>query len=1146
MTNLILEFTQKHGLDAIADSLITLLELVRPLLAAKEMPDFTSDDLLEAIDNQWHSSVRSSPGWGGSATQSPFQSPRGSLSMSPCGAMSLSPRSPFSIHSLSGKLSSPMHTQSLGSISPGKSASLGSYFRMDSTDSVFALPESSWDGASGTPPKRSSPSMVSGSSGCTASLSHAEMLHPHEENEEELNQSVRFPEISRRQEAQGSEQMEGAHFSDGIRGSSASGPSYLSSSEKLEPLEEDMIRNTTKEGADSAQNERASYGLNMKKSSHMSRRSLSFEVFKNQGGDSPVKLPAEDTQTLNAQLSTVKSARASYSLSMMKPNDSRRSLSFEVFKLKESPALVGAQNEQILQGKPSQSLSFPGNLQYSFESGIVGDKDSLSDDIKIKDKSSSVAETEEDEVDCDMGLENRVARGLEAFQEEHVLKLPVASKEFVKDVDMQLLQENEVDQRRSEQPLSDLGVAKGSENGEVAKYFRTLHVNSQESLEAAHEIGDSDQDHGAESSIAPEKSVKLDATVTLEENQVEGDTFYSESSVSAGWEEKVDDKEVVTSVAGMEVANKEEGDELLEPVHKAAKQVENVESEQPLDKGIVYPLADVDVANRNDMDEESETLYSFGGESQKESAQNSEAKPHEIGAHCEGHVVGRIFASEDIAREYSAEPVEENEVKRDNGCCAVLCSDVGGGSLPVEELTDDKRVDSPMDKNESENNIESVHTFDAISLGDSPQTVESMASQGDVCNTQVDDVRSVVSTTLDFKQSPQEEEDAETNNSSLHSEDDGNPVRFPVADMDHAGGIGSDEAIQAMLTSDVNSEDDSAKKPEEMVHDRESNVLAKSLAIHKESAQGDTVPLKQGEGQVQSINFCNDKEAVEEEVDDKGVENPGLSFTPILVSLEESLEKVETSEMRTTCTLSKVPDIIAPSEENASGKDHVRTSILLKAQSTVDLSQHQRENGEAVVESIPDSFGKKLEQFVSPGNLATPPMSHKTVTVPETGSGGIADPISPEGLAGIPLNVESSEENCHEADRNYPLQEIDGSGKPENLLGCKVSGFRSTVDVSDKGGHETDTGEACGNGNWLQTSIPASSGEELEEVVRPSSMMSETGAKDGKSSEQVEFLSGISNSLNDSSQQVEELAEYFEENCGILCDLYMSKLMKPG
>ena len=56
--------------------------------------------------------------------------------------------------------------------------------------------------------------------------------------------------------------------------------------------------------------------------------------------------------------------------------------------------------------------------------------------------------------------------------------------------------------------------------------------------------------------------------------------------------------------------------------------------------------------------------------------------------------------------------------------------------------------------------------------------------------------------------------------------------------------------------------------------------------------------------------------------------------------------------------------------------------------------------------------------------------------------------------------------------------------------------------MSDKGSLETYMGEACGNGNSLQTSIPASSGAEMEEMVRPSSTISETTAKDGEATAQ--------------------------------------------
>jgi hypothetical protein len=73
VTRLLLEVVTKHGItDGVHEPLITLLEMVRPLLSNKDIPDFTSDDLLDAIDNQWHSginSVKSSPAiiWGTSA-----------------------------------------------------------------------------------------------------------------------------------------------------------------------------------------------------------------------------------------------------------------------------------------------------------------------------------------------------------------------------------------------------------------------------------------------------------------------------------------------------------------------------------------------------------------------------------------------------------------------------------------------------------------------------------------------------------------------------------------------------------------------------------------------------------------------------------------------------------------------------------------------------------------------------------------------------------------------------------------------------------------------------------------------------------------------------------------------------------------------
>ncbi len=80
VTRLLLEVVTKHGItDGVHEPLITLLEMVRQLLSNKDIPDFTSDDLLDAIDNQWHSginSVKSSPAiiWGTSASSHLSQS----------------------------------------------------------------------------------------------------------------------------------------------------------------------------------------------------------------------------------------------------------------------------------------------------------------------------------------------------------------------------------------------------------------------------------------------------------------------------------------------------------------------------------------------------------------------------------------------------------------------------------------------------------------------------------------------------------------------------------------------------------------------------------------------------------------------------------------------------------------------------------------------------------------------------------------------------------------------------------------------------------------------------------------------------------------------------------------------------------------
>lgn len=177
---LILTHFQKYGCDDIADTLISLLELVRPLLASKDMPEFTSDDILDAIDLQWHSSVRSSPGFSslrGSTAVSPLQSPRVSTSyLSPRQSIS-SPRSPSSMERMLG--SSPGQMPPYGWISPRKTQSFG--FSPPSS-----LPDTGPEGARAAPPRRSLSSHYPASD-AGLSQSYGERLQPLVENDEETN-----------------------------------------------------------------------------------------------------------------------------------------------------------------------------------------------------------------------------------------------------------------------------------------------------------------------------------------------------------------------------------------------------------------------------------------------------------------------------------------------------------------------------------------------------------------------------------------------------------------------------------------------------------------------------------------------------------------------------------------------------------------------------------------------------------------------------------------------------------------------------------------------------------------------------------------------------------------------------------------------
>ena len=46
---------RKHGLDMIADAVLKLMEILAPLVENKSAPEFTTDDVLDAMDFEWHS-----------------------------------------------------------------------------------------------------------------------------------------------------------------------------------------------------------------------------------------------------------------------------------------------------------------------------------------------------------------------------------------------------------------------------------------------------------------------------------------------------------------------------------------------------------------------------------------------------------------------------------------------------------------------------------------------------------------------------------------------------------------------------------------------------------------------------------------------------------------------------------------------------------------------------------------------------------------------------------------------------------------------------------------------------------------------------------------------------------------------------------
>ncbi|CAK9229824.1 unnamed protein product [Sphagnum troendelagicum] len=143
VANVLLRVVHKHGTEAVSDTLLTLLELVHPLLAMKDIPakfctnEDTSDD---SVENQWHSFFRSSPGWAGSKAQS--------------------------LHL--NVLQSPSCISLSKSLSPGSlSFRLDSFNKMDSSvnfgtpphEVPFKFPESKWEQVNAALQRTSSPSV---------------------------------------------------------------------------------------------------------------------------------------------------------------------------------------------------------------------------------------------------------------------------------------------------------------------------------------------------------------------------------------------------------------------------------------------------------------------------------------------------------------------------------------------------------------------------------------------------------------------------------------------------------------------------------------------------------------------------------------------------------------------------------------------------------------------------------------------------------------------------------------------------------------------------------------------------------------------------------------------------------------------------
>lgn len=117
-----LEFLKRHGMEEILQSLLKLLQLLSPLLESNEDPEFTTDDVVNAIDFEWHSmSGKASPLFNAiaSVTGSPGAAPMSAASARNSPSPAAAYRRAFSERS---RILSPSHESAAKSAHQPKSA----------------------------------------------------------------------------------------------------------------------------------------------------------------------------------------------------------------------------------------------------------------------------------------------------------------------------------------------------------------------------------------------------------------------------------------------------------------------------------------------------------------------------------------------------------------------------------------------------------------------------------------------------------------------------------------------------------------------------------------------------------------------------------------------------------------------------------------------------------------------------------------------------------------------------------------------------------------------------------------------------------------------------------------------------------------